>query len=98
VVVVETALFLIARSEAPSNVPTPTKAPASGSAQEEPGGDFDSQVAVGKGERNDPFTISSHSQREVVESLTWKSTACIWGGPAVTLASLYFLWTYWTWM
>jgi hypothetical protein len=35
--------------------------------------------------------ISWHSQREVVQSLAWKSALCIWGGPALTLACVYFL-------
>ncbi len=48
-------------------------------------------VAVGKGTDGAPFTISSRSQREVVQSLAWKSTLCIWGGPAITLICLYFL-------
>jgi hypothetical protein len=48
-------------------------------------------VAIGKGTDGAPFTISSRSQREVVESLAWKSTLCIWGGPAITLICLYFL-------
>jgi hypothetical protein len=48
-------------------------------------------MAVGKGTDGSPFTISSRSQREVVESLAWKSTLCIWGGPALTLTCLYFL-------
>jgi hypothetical protein len=48
-------------------------------------------VAIGKGTDGAPFTISSRSQREVVEYLAWKSTLCIWGGPAITLICLYFL-------
>ncbi len=52
---------------------------------------FDASVVIGKGTRNDPFTISSQSQREVVQSLGWKSALCIWGGPALTLVCLYIL-------
>jgi E3 Ubiquitin ligase len=48
-------------------------------------------VAIGKGADGMPFTISSRSQREVVQSLAWKSTLCIWGGPALTVTCLYFL-------
>jgi hypothetical protein len=56
-------------------------------------GGFDTHpaVAIGKGADGAPFTISSRSQREVVQSLAWKSTLCIWGGPALTLTCLYFL-------
>jgi E3 Ubiquitin ligase len=48
-------------------------------------------VVLAKGTRNDPFTISSESQRDVVRALAWKSTACIWGGPLLTLISFYVL-------
>src|SRR5258708_34929211 len=44
-----------------------------------------------KGSREPAFFISWRSQREVVASLGWKSTLMIWGGPALTLASIYFL-------
>lgn len=48
-------------------------------------------VAIGKGANHEFFMISWHSQREVVQSLAWKSALCIWGGPALTLACVYFL-------
>jgi len=48
-------------------------------------------IAIGKGTGSAPFTISSRSQREVVQSLAWKSALYIWGGPLLTLACLYFL-------
>jgi hypothetical protein len=48
-------------------------------------------VAIGKGADGKPFTISSKSQREVVQELAWKSSLCIWGGPVLTLACLYLL-------
>ncbi len=59
-------------------------------------GDFDPHpgVAIGKGERNEPFAISGHSQRELVGTLAWKSVAYIWGGPVVALLSLYLLMLY----
>lgn len=50
-----------------------------------------STVAIGKGTNHEFFMISWHSQREVVQSLAWKSALCIWGGPALTLACVYFL-------
>jgi hypothetical protein len=63
-------------------------------------GDFDlrARVALSKGERGDPFMISSQSQREVVQSLGWKSAGCIWGGPVFALICLYCLFTIWGWM
>ena len=44
-----------------------------------------------KGQNNPAFFISWRSQREVTESLAWKSTLMIWGGPALTLLCLYVL-------
>jgi hypothetical protein len=55
-------------------------------------------VAICKGERGDPFTISSQSQREVVQALAWKSMLYIWGSPVFTLACIYFLLAYWGWL
>ena len=51
-------------------------------------------VAISKGPRRDPFTISSQSPRELVRSLAWKSAAYIWGGPVLTVICLYFLIVY----
>ena len=48
-------------------------------------------VAISKGNANAPFTISCESQRELISSLAWKSAACIWGGPALTVACIYVL-------
>jgi hypothetical protein len=55
-------------------------------------------AAISKGDRNEPFTISWRSQKEVVQSLAWKSTACIWGGPVLALICLYFLMVYFGWI
>ena len=52
-------------------------------------------AAISKGGRGDPFTISWHSQKEVVRALAWKSMLYIWGGPVLAVASLYFLLLYW---
>lgn len=60
--------------------------------------DLHSPVAICKGERGDPFTISSQSQREVVQALAWKSMLYIWGSPVFTLACIYFLLVYWGWL
>jgi hypothetical protein len=46
-------------------------------------------VVLRKGEHSPAFFISWRSQRDVVESLGWKSAAMIWGGPALTLFSVY---------
>jgi E3 Ubiquitin ligase len=60
--------------------------------------DLKTRVAIRKGERGDPFTISSQSQREVVRALGWRAIACIWGGPVFALICLYSLFTIWGWM
>jgi hypothetical protein len=44
-----------------------------------------------KGTHDRNFFISWQSQREVVQSLGWKSALMIWGGPALTLISVYFM-------
>lgn len=62
------------------------------------GFDLHPRVAIGKGERGDPFTISSQSQREVVQALAWKSMLYIWGSPVFTLVCIYFLLVYWGWL
>jgi len=61
----------------------------------DPAFDLHPSVAISKGERGDPFTISWHSQKEVVRSLAWKSTLYIWGGPILAIMSLYFLLLFW---
>lgn len=63
----------------------------SADAQSATGSNLHPSVAIGKGTNHEFFMISWHSQREVVQSLAWKSALCIWGGPALTLACVYFL-------
>jgi hypothetical protein len=54
---------------------------------------FEQQPAgvLRKGKNNPTFLISWRSQREVAQSLGWKCTLMIWGGPALALLSLYVL-------
>jgi E3 ubiquitin ligase len=59
--------------------------------------DAPAPAVLRKGSHDPSFFISWRSQKEVVNSLGWKSTAMIWGGPALTLACLYFLVTYLNW-
>ena len=57
--------------------------------------DFDlNPVAVLGKAPGQPFLISQLSEREVVGDLAWKSVACIWGGPIMTLLGLGYLF-YW---
>ena len=73
--------------------------PSDRSAQEGDAEEFDlhPRAAITKGERNQLFTISSQSQREVAFSLEWEAIACIWGGPALALLSIYVLIVSWAW-
>jgi hypothetical protein len=48
-------------------------------------------VVMRKGRNNPTFLISWRSQRELANSLGWKCTLMIWGGPALALVSLYGL-------
>lgn len=51
------------------------------------------RIVLKKGSNNPTFLISWRSQREVANSLGWKCALMIWGGPALTLLSLYILLT-----
>jgi len=50
-------------------------------------------VVLKKGTNDKTFLISWRSQREVAQSLGWKCTLMIWGGPALALVGLYILLT-----
>jgi hypothetical protein len=55
------------------------------------GFDLHPPVVLMKGTNEPSFFISWRSQRDVVNSLNWKSSLLIWGSPALTLAGVYFL-------
>ncbi len=48
-------------------------------------------VVLMKGSNNPTFLISWRSQHDIAQSLAWKCTLMIWGGPALTLLCLYLL-------
>jgi E3 ubiquitin ligase len=48
-------------------------------------------VVLMKGTHDPAYFISWRSQRDVVNSLGWKSALMIWGGPALTLFCIYLL-------
>jgi len=58
------------------------------------GFDLHPPVVLMKGSHDPAFFISWRSQRDVVNSLGWKSSLMIWGGPALTLVCIYFLFEY----
>jgi E3 Ubiquitin ligase len=53
--------------------------------------DLQPKVVLMKGENNPAFFISWRNERAVAKSLSWKSAACIWGGPALILLGAYVL-------
>jgi hypothetical protein len=59
--------------------------------------DLHPSVVLMKGKNNPTFLISWRSQRDLASSLGWKCTLMIWGGPALTLLSLYGLHTLTHW-
>ena len=48
-------------------------------------------VVLMKGAQDPAFFISWRSQRDVIQSLSWKSAVMIWAGPALTLLCIYLL-------
>jgi E3 Ubiquitin ligase len=60
--------------------------------------DLQPKTVLMKGENNSAFFISWRSQREIVAALGWKSAACIWGGPALTLISVYLFLAHLGWL
>jgi hypothetical protein len=54
-------------------------------------------VVLMKGSHNPAFFISWRSQKEILNSLGWKSAAMIWGGPALTLLCVFILATHYGW-
>jgi len=51
-----------------------------------------------KGKHNPSFFISWKNQREVLSALGWKSMLMIWGGPALTLFSVWLLAAQFGWL
>jgi hypothetical protein len=55
-------------------------------------------VVLRKGTYNPAFFISWKSQKDIVQSLGWKSFGMIWGGPALTLLCVYILAAHFGWL
>jgi hypothetical protein len=60
--------------------------------------DLHPPVVMMRGTHDPAFLISWHSQRDVVNSLSWKSTLLIWGGPTLTLLCAYVVAVYFDWL
>jgi len=60
--------------------------------------DLQPKVVLKRGENNSAFLISWRSQQKIVSSMGWKSAAFIWGGPTLTLASVYILLAHFGWL
>jgi hypothetical protein len=56
--------------------------------------DLHPPVVLMRGTHNPAFFVSWHSQRDVIQALSWKSALMIWGGPALTLICVYILLDY----
>ena len=82
----------------PAAVPAPqvteikvnSKDPA-GEPEEVSGFNLKPPVVLMKGQNDPTFLISWRSQKEVVGSLAWKSTAMVWGGGGLVVLGLYVL-------
>ncbi len=59
------------------------------------GFDLHPPVVIKKGANNKTFLISWRSQEQVARSLGWKCTLMIWGGPILSLLSLYVFLSTW---
>ena len=81
----------------PAVVATPVSPPTSSSAPPEQF-DLHPPVVLMRGTHDPAFLISWHSQRDVVSSLSWKSTLMIWGGPALTLLCAYIVAAHFDWL
>jgi hypothetical protein len=53
--------------------------------------DLNPKTVLMKGANDPAFFISWKSQRDVLKTLSWKSTLMIWGGPVLTLLCFYIL-------
>lgn len=62
------------------------------------GFDLHPPIVLMKGTHDPAFFISWRSPRDVVASLSWKSTLMIWGGPALTLVCVYVLLAHFNWL
>jgi hypothetical protein len=60
--------------------------------------DLHPSTVLMRGTHDPTFLISWHSQRDVVSSLSWKSTLMIWGGPALTLLCAYVVAAHFDWL
>lgn len=62
------------------------------------GFDLHPPTVLMKGTHNPAFFISWQSQKQIVNSLGWKSAAMIWGGPALTLLCAYTIAAHFGWL
>ena len=62
------------------------------------GFDLHPPIVLMKGTHDPAFLISWRSPRDVVASLSLKSTLMIWGGPALTLVCVYVLLAHFNWL
>ena len=107
-----TSSSIVVNSDAHTDAQGEVRTEPNGSAQDKPnsgaqiasqpdaqpdGFDAHPPVVLMKGKNNPTFLISWRSQRDLANSLSWKCTLMIWGGPALALLSLYGLHTVTHW-
>jgi hypothetical protein len=73
----------------PVTVSDPSRSSSTGTAENLNGFEKSPPVVLRKGTNNKTFLISWRSQREVARTLGWKCALMIWGGPVLSLLSLY---------
>jgi hypothetical protein len=78
------------------NVKAPQSGNGSGTVPQIAPEEFDLRppVVLMRGTHNPAFFMSWRSQRDVVKTLSWKSTLMIWGGPLLTVLCIYILLDY----
>ena len=93
-----TTAHLKTQTNEPRSLGSAAAAEAAGNPAEPEAFDLHPPVVLMKGNHDPAFYISWRSQRDVVKSLGWKSGLMIWGGPALTVFCLYFLFEHLSWL
>lgn len=88
----------LAQAGAPISVSTGTHGSAAAATMAPEQFDLHPKVVLKKGTHDPAFFISWRSQKDIVQSLGWKSFGMIWGGPALTLLCTYILAAHFGWL
>ena len=88
----------LAQAGAPISVSTGSHGSAAAATMAPEQFDLHPKVVLKKGTHDPAFFISWRSQKDIVQSLGWKSFGMIWGGPALTLLCTYILAAHFGWL